>query len=295
MFTKKTMRIITYVVVTLVLISTISYLFHPQNIIFNKSLNLGTILSGYGYQPEYRVPVDGTFTISYIVDVWNGRTWYWPDLDTYQYNYKIIDRDTGRIIKYGAPWRLIHSNWDSISVKMDTEGTYNYALVETIDFLNEGRTINGSVVNFKVVVGSGIKPTPTPVPTGVVVVTPVPTGEIVVVSEPTPPPLQWDNTTEPSTTFNPYIPPPLPTPVSTPISTYTITPTPTSTTTPSIKTYTVVPTPVSISSPLPTPIISTPVPTVVESTPIIKETPKIPGFEVILVIMVLICLGRKHR
>lgn len=290
MFRKKTKRILTYITLILILVF-IS--FHFYNTEKYDNLSLGTI-SSY-IQPEYRVPVGGTLTIQYVVNVWNGREWYMPDLDTYQYNYKIIDRDTNRIIQYGAPWRLVHANWASISIEMNTEGTYNYALVETIDFLKEGRTINGTVKNFRVIVGSGITPVSTAISTDVVGVTPVPRGEIVVVSEPTPPPLQWDNTTEPPTTFNPYIPPPLPTPVPTPITTYTTTPTPTPTPTPIVETYTVVPTPVSMSSPLPTSTISTPVTTVVKSAPVVKETPEIPGFEVILVIIVLICLGRRHR
>jgi len=127
------------------------------------NLNLGAITGGVA--TEYRTPVGGTITISYTINTWNGRQWYWSDLDTYQYDYDVINLDTGRVIARGLSFRLIHSSADSITMKMNVQGTYNYRLQEYIVFLREGgRKMNGTAKDFKVIVGSGINPTPEPTP-----------------------------------------------------------------------------------------------------------------------------------
>ena len=292
MLRKRTKKIITLIIILLTL-GVLLYSSKQINILSpdRDILSTGSIISSI--PTEYRVPVGGTLTISYTINTWNGRQWYWPDLDTYQYNYKVVNRDTGYIVKYGAPWRLIHAAEDSISLTMPNEGIYNYAFVETIDFLQEGRTVTGAVRNFKVIVGSGVSPTPMPPPILTNNATPVPTSIITIVEEPepTPPPLRFSDVPEPKTTFNPYVPPSLPPqPTYAPIIIETSTPKTTSIPVP-VENYTPLPTPTSMSSPLPTPTTPVPIQTQVISKSVIKETPQVPGFEIILIIIVLFCFG----
>ncbi len=153
-----------------------------------RALNLGTITGGV--VSEYKTPVGGTVTISYTFNTWNGREWYWADLDTYQYNYDIINLETGRVVARGTSWRVIHIMSDSITLKMNIQGTYKYRLQETVNFLKEGRTVNGTAKDFRIIVGTGINPTPTPTPAagtgGTVVVISEPIEEVTVIITPAP-------------------------------------------------------------------------------------------------------------
>ncbi|MDD5453982.1 MAG: hypothetical protein PHW62_00580 [Candidatus Ratteibacteria bacterium] len=243
-----------------------------------KSLNLGTITGGV--VTEYKTPVSGTVTISYVVNTWNGRQWYWPDLDYYQYNYDLINTETGKVIARGNSWRLIHSVSDSITLKMNIQGTYKYRLQETVIFLKEGgKTMNGTAKDFTVIVGTGINPTPTPPPSagtgGTATVISEPIEEVTVITTP-----------EPTITFQPYdAGAPIPTPAEIKI-TPTVTATPVHTGTPVITT---VP-PVQQTSTDDSDLTFVPAPTATE-TPV----KGIPGFEGILVIMSLIIMVRSWK
>lgn len=242
-----------------------------------RALNLGTITGGVA--TEYKTPVGGTVTISYTFNTWNGREWYWADLDTYQYNYNIINLETGRVVARGTSWRVIHIMSDSITLKMNIQGTYKYRLQETVDFLKEGRTVNGTSKDFKIIVGTGINPTPTPTPTvgigGTATVISDPIEEVTVVNNPAP-----------AITFVAYdAGTPTPTPGEirvTPITTST-----------SART---------VSTPVITPITTQP--TVTEDTdltfvPAAETTPEmkkeIPGFETVLVLISLYVLVRGRK
>lgn len=248
-----------------------------------RALNLGTITGGVA--TEYKTPVGGTVTISYTIATWNGAVcWYagcpiWGDMEKYQYNYDVINLDTGRVVARGNSWRLVHPVNDAISLKMNIQGTYRYRLQETIDFFQENRKQNGTAKDFRIIVGNGINPTPTPTPSGgtggTVTVISEPIDEVTVITTPAP-----------AITFQAYdagTPTPTPGEIKvTPITTST-----------SVRTA---------STPVITPITTQP--TVTEDTdltfvPAAETTPEmkkeIPGFETVLVLISLYVLVRGKK
>lgn len=249
-----------------------------------RTLNLGTITGGVA--TEYKTPVGGTVTISYTFNTWNGREWVWGDLDTYQYNYDIINLDTGLIVARGTSWRVIHVMTDSITLRMNKEGTFRYRLQETVDFLKENRRANGTAKDFRIIVGTGINPTPTPTPTvgtgGTATVISEPIEEVTVITTPAP-----------AVTFKAYDPG---TPTQTPDA-IRIEPPTISVTSPPISVIT----PVQGGSSVITPPISTdddrdltfvPAP---ESIPIPTTEKESSGFEAVFVIIAFCILIRRTK
>ena len=255
-----------------------------------RALNLGTI-TGFPTS-EYRVPIGGTVTIPYTIATWNGAVcWYagcpiWGDMEKYQYNYDIINLDTGFIVARGNSWRLVHPVDDSISLRMNKDGTFRYRLQETVDFLKENRKVNGTAKDFRIIVGTGINPTPTPSPTagtgGTVTVVSEPIEEVTVITTPAP-----------AVTFEAYD---AGAPAQAP-SAIIVTPTKITATTPPISVIT----PKPIGAPATTPLTSTdndadltfvPAP---EYTPIPTPEKESSGFEGILVIIIFCILLRRKK
>lgn len=175
-------QVIALAIIVILVISIFIILENP------KTLSLGTI-TGFT-TTEYKTPVGGTVTIKYRIDTWNERQgdYRLPDLNWYQYNYNLYNLDTGNLVARGTSWRLAHYIDDSITLKMNKEGTFRYKLQETVDFLLESRTVNGTTKDFIIVVGSGINPTPIPTGTGgTVTVISEPMEEATVVTTPPPP------------------------------------------------------------------------------------------------------------
>jgi len=249
-----------------------------------RALNLGTI-TGFPTS-EFRVPIGGTVTISYTFNTWNGREWVWSDLDTYQYNYDIINIDTGLIVARGTSWRVIHVMTDSITLRMNKEGTFRYRLQETVDFLKENRKVNGTAKDFRIIVGTGINPTPTPTPTmgtgGTATMISDPIEEVTVITTPVP-----------AVTFKAYD---ARAPGQTP-SAIIVTPTRSTVTTPPISVIT--PKPIGASAT--TPLTSTDdadltfVPAPESTTPIPTPEKESAGFEAVLVIIAFCILFRRKK
>ena len=160
-------------------------------------LNLGTIVDTTYYganaaiQPQYKTSVGGQITINFAMATWNNRDWVWADLDRYQYDYDIWNDDINRVVARAPSWRLIHVWQNAVTLQMNKEGTFNYSLRETIIFLQEGnRRMNGTVKKFKVIVGSGINPPPTPPPSvgtgGTATIEYDTTEEVTVIEPPAP-------------------------------------------------------------------------------------------------------------
>jgi hypothetical protein len=259
--------------IIITLIAFVLFVLTPQL----NNLNLGAITSPPA--SEYRVPVGGTVTLKYIINTWNGVVMNWADMDRYQYNYDIINRDTGLVVARGASYLQIHENYPVIVLQMNREGTFNYTLKETVVFLQEGgRIMNGTSINFKVIVGNGINPTPTPTPAagtgGTITIVTDPVEEVTIIQAP-----------EPKITFVSYNPGVTPTPVGV----IKITPAPITTT----------PKPQVTTTPRPTTTVSnddsslTFVPAATDTQQ--PETKTTSGFEIGLVLIALLILvwGRK--
>jgi len=249
-------------------------------------LNLGTIVgsspyaAGYTIQPEYKTPVGGQITIKFAMATWNGRQWDMADLDRYQYDYDIWNDDINRIVARAPSFRLVHTWQNEITLQMNKEGTYNYSLRETVIFLQEGnRIMNGTVKKFKVIVGSGINPLPTPPPsvgTGGTVTVKYDTKEEVTVIETPVPAIIFE-------AYDPGVPTLTPgeirvTPISTDVSVHTGTP-------------------VVTTIPLLKPVVTedndlTFIPAVTATEAPVKETA---GFEGILVLISILILVRSRK